>query len=582
MAVATPGGGQTVSATAQLSSSRGRRASWAVFVLVLIVATALRWFDFPARYEIRDVDETGYLGGGLQLIEGLTPGYKAAPAGPQFWIEWAYVATDALHHLISPTPRVRSLPLAVRPFTALDDALFDAYHDLSRMHRFVVGVNVVISLLGCAAAVSLGTLYADCIGGLLIGGLFATWPLLVSYSEQSRPYAAGWAFAMIGLQFAAGGVFKSRRARLWGMAIFLGLAIGSRIDMLAILPVAWWIYLDRNSRGGRIIRLAAVSFLAGAVACFVAPWLMTSLAGNLRTIATVRFAATPAGRVPWSITLLDYLGPQGAATATLIAVIAVCIQPGRRWIWTALLALCWAAVFASLLKDRGFGVHQHAEVFLTLLVLLAATLPAFLLRWPRFGLLSVLLATLVPMGASVFSIWRGRLAYAQDDSVHWIEQHVPAETVVYVNNWMMPSLLPTPQSSRLLWTEVTDDDAWRKKFQSGLERFGLKDSELPRALSEENLAQERGNRRSWFILGGHTNLPNPRYDVRLVNASPIFGVRDLSAALREKGGVVIWRTCDVAPPPELGAPLAQWLNRAGVGVSIFCTPEVRTRLLDWK
>jgi hypothetical protein len=97
-------------------------------------------------------------------------------------------------------------------------------------------------------------------------------------------------------------------------------------------------------------------------------------------------------------------------------------------------------------------------------------------------------------------------------------------------------------------------------------------------LSEENLVQERGNRRSWFIRGGHSDLPVPRYDIHPVYGSPVFGVQDLSAALKAQGGIVIWRIGDQAPPAELGAPVTKWLNRDGTGVCVYCTPDVRSRL----
>jgi hypothetical protein len=561
-----------------------RYMSALVIVLVLLAGGTLRWLDFPQRYEIRDGDETGYLGGGPQLIEGISPGYKAAPAGPQFWAEWAYEAADVARRLIAPAPQLRAVPWRLRPILALDNTLFDSYHDLSEMHRWIVGLNVTLALLACAAAAALGMSYAGWVGGLLIGGLFATWPMFVALSEQSRPYAGAWAFGMIGLWLAADANAlgaKFQRARIWFAAIIIGLAIGSRIDMLTLLPLLWWISLDRAPSQGHLLkrfaRLALASLLACAIAVFVAPWLITSLVGELRAIATVRFAATPAGHVPWSTTLVDYLGGQGAAVATLIAIVALFLQPPGKRLRSLVLALYWAVLFASLLKERGFGLHQHAEVFLTLLVLLAATLAALVKRFPRLGLAAVIVAVAVPLAISARTIQQTRARYVRDDLVPWVQQHVPAGTTVYISGWMMPSLLPTPQSSEILWNEATSQQAWRKKFESGLQRFGLTADQIPRALSEENLVQERGNRRGWFILGGHTDLPIPRYDIQIVNGSPILGVQDLSAALKTQGGIVIWRS-NLPPPAELGTPLAQWSSPSQAGVQVYCTPDVRRQL----
>jgi hypothetical protein len=563
------------------AAPRDRRAAIGVMIFVLILGGVFRWLEFPGRYELRDVDETGYLAGGPQLIEGIAPGYKAAPGGPQFWAEWAYVAVDAARRMVEPGPRESAVPLQVRPFIALDDALFHTYRDLSRMHQYFVGLNVGLALLGCCAAAGLGICYGGWAGGLLVGGLFAIWPLFIEYSEESRPYAAAWAFGMIAMWLAA---LPQRNARLWSAAVCLGLAIGSRIDILNLLPLLWWIYLDRQpptqSVVRRVRRLVLASLLAGAVAVFVSPWLMTSLVGELRAIATVRFNPTPSGHVPWTSTLAEFGFNKGAALATILALAAVCMQPRGRMLRTLVLAFFWALLFASMLKERGFGLHQHAEVFLALLVLLAASLPALLSRFPRIGIVAVILALALPTTLSATSIPHIRAAYQGDDVVPWVEQHIPAGTVVYIygSPWLMPSLLPTPQSSQAIWSEVTDDQAWRKKFQAGLARFGLTADELPRALSEENLVQERGNSRGWFILGGHADLPIPRYDIRLMRNSPIFGVQDLSAALKQQGGVVVWRTGTLRPPTELGAPIVQWLDGGGSGVLVFCTVDVRDRV----
>ncbi len=554
----------------------------AVLVVVLSIGGVLRGFAFPSRYQLRNVDETGYLAGGAQLLEGMSPGYKAAPGGPQFWAEWACLASDTAGRLLWPDARERAVPWRVRPFIALDDALFANYRDLSHLHQFAVGFNVALSLLGCCAAAGLGIVYAGWMGGLLVGGLFACWPLFVDFADQSRPYAAAWALGMMALWLAA--ICLPRR--LWIPAIFLGLAVASRIDMLSLLPLFWWISLDRSGAGQglghRLSRLFTATVLAMAIAIFVAPWIMTSLIGELRTIATVRFAPTPSGHVPWSESLRDFLFPQAGLLPILLAVVAVFLQPAGRRLRTILLALLWLLFFASLLKERGFGPHQHAEVFLALLVLLAADVWPLISRFPRAAFLAIGITLLIPAAITAHAIPKLQQAYAGNDAVPWIEQHVPAGTTVYIYDAssMMPWLLPTPQSAQAIWRDVTDDQAWSKKFAAGLDRFGLSAGSdlLPRALSEENLVQERGNARGWFILGGHTDLPTPRYDIRLYRNSPIFGVQDLSAALKQKSGLILWRNVNVAPPAELGVPIIQWLDATGTGIMIFAPEDVRKQL----
>ena len=97
-------------------------------------------------------------------------------------------------------------------------------------------------------------------------------------------------------------------------------------------------------------------------------------------------------------------------------------------------------------------------------------------------------------------------------------------------------------------------------MESGLQRFNLTTDQLPRALSEENLVQERGNRRKWFILGSQLQMPVPRYDVRMVLGSPVFGIRNLDAALKQNPGVVLWRDGFALPVPTLGEPVKQWAS----------------------
>ena len=74
--------------------------------------------------------------------------------------------------------------------------------------------------------------------------------------------------------------------------------------------------------------------------------------------------------------------------------------------------------------------------------------------------------------------------------------------------------LPTTQAADELWSQVNDGRAWEAKVRSGLQRFDLRADEIPRALSEDGMTYEKGNRRGYFILGSRTQLPEPRYDLR--------------------------------------------------------------------
>src|SRR5208282_4528120 len=194
-----------VSPSSETDGALAPRGHWkvAVVLLVLAVAAVIRIIDFPQRYEFRDEDETGYLSGSLALAEGLTPGFKAAPAGPLFWSGWAYTNAQAAKYFIYPTPRERNLAIQVRPFAAIDRALFNDYRDLSSLHRFCVVLTVALAVVAAAAAAGLGFELSGLIGGIMLGGLFAVMPLCVALSEMSRPYSQAWSFGVISLYFAA-------------------------------------------------------------------------------------------------------------------------------------------------------------------------------------------------------------------------------------------------------------------------------------------------------------------------------------------------------------------------------------------
>ena len=95
--------------------SRATLINSCIVFLILSLAILLRIFDFPTRYEVRDMDETGYCAGSLQLLEGITPGNKAAPGGPLYWAGWMWAGGQTVFDLIHPLPVERQVSPAVRP-----------------------------------------------------------------------------------------------------------------------------------------------------------------------------------------------------------------------------------------------------------------------------------------------------------------------------------------------------------------------------------------------------------------------------------------------------------------------------------
>ena len=550
------------------------------------------------------MDETGYCTGSALLLEGLTPGNKAAPGGPLMWAGWAYLGGETVWDLVHPSAAERGQSLAVRPFTAVDRVLFDTYRDISSLHRVLVVINGVLAVVAALAAAGLGWQLGGTIGGLILGVLVAGVPVFLDHSEMSRPYSMAWSFGIVALYFASLIGDRLRRGRYALLAaIFLGLSIGSRIEMLCVIPLVWWVIweldvrrrslryseepgvpapdpaLGSTSETGVWFSAAKITLLSLCIAIWVAPWLMTHLIGNLRTIATVRFGGNNSEN--WSGALRQLVVNQGLGPVILLAIFGLVMQAkGTRvrfilpTLYTLLLSIAMLIGFAD-------GVHQHGAVLIGWFILAAAVAPALLTKWPRTVAVSLAAALVFPLVMSALQIRFNHQLDDHEDAVAWIEQHVPAGTTVYAIEGGERTLLPTPEASAALWSEVTDDQAWRKKMESGLSRFKLSAGELPRALSEENLVQERANRRKWFILGGRTDLPVPRYDVRVVLSSPVFGIHDLNAAMKSHGGVLIWRDgFHVNPPEFLGQPVMKWESAKGTGVWIYATDDVREKIRD--
>jgi hypothetical protein len=570
-------------------------------LLVVAVTMLLRLVGFPDRYEVRDVDEIGYLYGGLALLEGIPPGYKAAPGGPLYWIGWAYAGAQSAWHVLHPGPEERAAPVQLRPFVAVNHALFDNYHDISHLHALTVAILIATSLLAAAAAALLGYRLGGSHGAILAAGFYAVCPLMLRFSLMARPYVLGWNFGILGLALAA----RPRRNILYP-AVFLGLAIASRIDMLCLAPMVLWVMwvADCSPSCEAIAAPASASpapapppvtsrrfptllvemfkllTISAVVAIVMSPWLITNLIGELRAIATIRFSAPPMGPTPWQVSLGDFGLDQGAGIVSALILVALVLLPGpRRW-RTAILVLYVALLMAGLLKERGFGIHQHAAIFVGLVLLLAAIGPA-LVQPPGRALVvrvAIALALLLPLVQSSRLIVQLRHGFVRDGSAEWIEHNVKPGTHVYwgAHTLTARQVLPTQTSADQSWDEVVKPAAWQSKIKSGMARFGLASPDvLPRALSEEIMVQERGNRRGFFILGSRPDYPAPRFDVRLIGGSVVFSDRNVDQTWKSTGGVLVWRTLgEPVALRDMPPPTMAWINNRGTtSTYLYCTPD---------
>ena len=180
---------------------RNKRSTHLIFVFLLLLAIAVRLFHWPAPHELRDGDELGYAWGSLQLLEGNLPAIHYAPAGPQTWMGWMYAGLVSIKHLASPDSTESQAPRQLRPFLAIDHALFDLYRDAASLRQVWIATSFVCAMAGVVAAFGLGLARARLPGAIFMGGTIALLPLFVDFSVQARPYIAAWSFGVMALYF---------------------------------------------------------------------------------------------------------------------------------------------------------------------------------------------------------------------------------------------------------------------------------------------------------------------------------------------------------------------------------------------
>ena len=544
-----------------------------VFFAMVTAAIIFRIMNWPIKHEFRDVDELGYSWGSLELLEGNLPGIHYAPAGPQTWVGWVYEGLLAMEHLALPDSAEQKAPLTIRPFLAIDHCLFDAYRDTGPLRQVWVFTSFICSMAGVIAGFRLGQAKAGVPGAVFVGGTMALLPLFVEFSVQARPYIAAWSMGMVALYYA---LASSRRNALAISAIFMGLAIGSRIDMAMLLPFVWiefWRVGNQREWLGRIFRYHAVLFIAFLV---IAPWYLMTFAASLRALGSIRVstAGLPVAR-PITV-FFQLIWQQGMILHAALFVFAVLLWLLRERRWILALYLSLAAI--SMFKGAAFGLrYQGAPLLLTILA--AASGIGFLQQRFEGACLALSVAALVlPAWGTMRLVAGSGRHFVPDSATQWVEQHVPAGTIVYTQPWL-ENLLPTAKSADAAWTEVTDTAAYQRKFEFAMKRRGLSANEIPRALSEANLALERSYRRFLFILGGRQWVEEPRYDIRLFETGPVFSVQNLPESFEQTGGVVILRSSSEDPiASTLGAPKVSWLGRWGEGTRIYCSPDVAGKL----
>jgi hypothetical protein len=466
-------------------------------------------------------DETNYLIDGLLLLEGLAPGYKHVPNAVLNWLVGTYAAIQTAFQLLT-NPEVAATPGLLKPLVAMEQALFVDHADLTTLRHIVVALQILMGTIAAGAIAWRGHVIAGVPGALVAGALAAGTPLFIEFATHSRAYSFAWSLAL--LAFVALDAIPRRSAAHIAAGAIAGLAVATRVEMgMVFVPMLLEI-LYRAPEGEK--RRALLFTVAMAVLVFLAaaPWYLTSIAGNLRQIISVRLMSPPveadAGASAALIVVLQGIGIPIALTVWgLIATRG----RGRFYlmtvgIWMALLA--WLAV-----KPSVHGLRHDAP----LLLLVALMSPWAIRQLLERGLLrgsamTQAIAALVALHLAVAGLYQGWRSYSSaidGDPVAWIEKNVPAGSTVYwFDGFKVP--LPTEAASDRLWADVASADSWRVKFRNAVRKFDLADR-LPRAMSEDPMQLERAIRRRWFILGAPVDKTRPRYDIWLIGYnSPFF------------------------------------------------------------
>ena len=519
-----------------------------------------------------------YVPNGLLAWEGIAPGMRTGPAGPQTWIGWFYAAGRSGWELLRQQWSGQKIPLVLRPFTAVEQALFKTYEDLSGLRQLLLWISLIISLAAVYGGYRLGRRYGGTAGGLLIGGWVAVLPLYIEFSGIAKSCSDAWMLGILAVACAA--TVPGPKYR-WLPGALLGLAIGSRIDMLLVVPLVLWALWDHEKPREALKRMLTTLGLTVACALLSAPWAVEGFVGMMRNIGMSRVAGYWNVESPRLATLKDLVWEQGLGPALLAAGIGVFMLPGGTRLKGGVLAgfalLMAASMFAG---GRYMYMRYHGGPLIAFLVCTAVTAGAIWQRWPKAGVALVACSLVLPLIQSVRAVIAVKSSYVPDGSTEWIEQHVPPGTTVYLDGlFISRAVLPTEAAADTIWRAMADNEPWRLKLQDGFSRFSLREAHLPRAMSEDNLVMDRGLLRRWFILGGgHTD--RPRYDVRLLPISPTLRFLDKGHLLEEfkrTGGVMVRRS-PFDPEKELGEPLVQWVNREGRGTWIFVSPDVRGKL----
>jgi hypothetical protein len=506
---------------------------------------------------------------------------RGVPAGPQTWIGWFYAAGRSGWELVR-LQRGDAVPRLLKPFTAIEQALFKTYEDLSGLRQLMLWISLLVALAAVHGGYRLGLKYGGPPGGLLLGGLVAGLPLYIEFSGIAKSCSDAWMLAILAVSSAA--TTTGTKAR-WLPGVLLGLAIGSRIDMVLVAPLVLWGLWDSAEAKLPWKRMLATLGLALATAMLSAPWAVEGFVGMLRMIGMARVMTDsywPTAS-PRLMTLKGLVWDQGLGLVLLTTVLGLFLPPAGTRLKRAVLAGYAALMVTTMFTGTWQPLRYHGGPLVALLTCAAVAMGALLQRGPRLAGVLVGLLLAFPLIQSIRAVVSVKSSYVPEYSTEWIDRHVPAGTTVYLDpNSISRVVLPTEAAADATWRVLTDDQPWRKKLEDGFRRFSLPQGRFPRAMAEDNLCVDRGRSRRWFILGGG-RTDRPRYNLKIVPISPCLGLQpdDLVQEFKRTGGVVVRRTRAGGVPVGLGEPFVKWVAPSGQATLLFLSPDVREKLNSW-
>jgi hypothetical protein len=462
----------------------------------------------------------------------------------------------------------------LKPFKAIDRALFKTYEDFSGLKLLVLWISVLLSLGGVYGGYRLGLRYGGEPGGLLIGGLVAVLPIFVEYSGIAKSCNDAW---MLGIAAVSCAAVLAGARRQWWTGLLFGLAIACRIDSLMLAPLILWMLWDNGNSEAfwpSAIKICVTAFVTLGLA---APWLMQAFIGTLRTIGMARVTGYWLSESPRLKTLKELMWREGMGPLLLATLAGLIFASSANRRKLAALTVLAGGLAASMFGSQYEPMRYHGVPLITLLAFAAVCVGSLFKRIISrpFSVALVSLLLVLPFVQAVHTVREWKSYYFPDSANEWIEEHIPAGTIVYMHiNFASRAILPTEAAADDLWRLVAGDQAWRVKLEDGLRRFSLPKEELPRAMSQDNLAMDQGICRRWFILGGGKS-PRPRYDVRLLGLYPNVDFPDF----KKTGGVLLWRTVAGRKPPEgLAEPTMKWVNEKGYGTMVYVSPDLLKNL----